>query len=86
MVAARAHPDLAAVGISVSSAALADSIPTVVTVLRADGVDVPVVVGGAGVEGEEAALALAADAYAPDARAAVEVLDALWLSRARSRR
>ena len=85
VVAARAHPDLAAVGISVSSAALAGSIPTVVAVLREAGIDVPVVVGGAGIDGEDAARALSADAYAPDARAAVEVLDGLRVTRARSR-
>jgi methanogenic corrinoid protein MtbC1 len=85
VVAARTHPDLVAVGISVSSAALADAIPTVVTVLRADGIDVPVVVGGAGIDGEARASALAADAYAPDARTAAEVLDGLRVNRGRSR-
>jgi methanogenic corrinoid protein MtbC1 len=85
VVAARGHPDLAAVGISATSAALAGAIPTVVAVLREAGIDVPVLVGGAGIDGPDHARALHADAWAPDARAAVEVLDSLHVSRGRPR-
>jgi excisionase family DNA binding protein len=85
VAAARGHPDLVAVGISATSDALAGSIPTVVSVLREAGITAPVLVGGAGIDGLDHARALAADAYAPDARAAVEVLDGLYVSRARPR-
>jgi MerR family transcriptional regulator, light-induced transcriptional regulator len=85
VVGARSHPDLVAVGVSVTSTALAGSIPTVVSVLREAGITAPVIVGGAGIDGEDHARALAADAQASDARAAVEVLDGLPLSRGRPR-
>jgi methanogenic corrinoid protein MtbC1 len=85
VAAARGHPDLVAVGVSVTSPALAGSIPTVVTVLGEAGIDAPVIVGGAGIDGDAHARALAADGYAPDARAAAEVLDGLPTSRGRPR-
>jgi methanogenic corrinoid protein MtbC1 len=81
LAAARVHSDLVAVGISVSSPALADSIPTIITLLRRAGIIAPVLVGGAGIPDAVRAADLSADAYAPDARAAVDVLAQLHVSR-----
>lgn len=64
-----------AIAVSVTNAALLPEAARLFAALH-DAGDVPIVVGGAGVESEEQALRLGADGWAPDAVAAIDLVTA----------
>jgi excisionase family DNA binding protein len=68
---------LAAVGVSVSTATCLAAGEEAIAALRAQALDVPILVGGHAVRDERQASALGADGWAADGRAAVALLDAL---------
>jgi methanogenic corrinoid protein MtbC1 len=75
--AARDTNALAAVGVSVSTAQCITAGQEVIAALRAQALDVPILVGGHAVRDERHASALGADGWAADGRAAVAVLESL---------
>jgi excisionase family DNA binding protein len=76
-VAARSVARLVAVGISVTHAENLEGARAAVVAVRDAVGDVPVLLGGAAVAGAAEAAALGADGWAPDGRAAAEVLAAI---------
>jgi excisionase family DNA binding protein len=73
---------LVAVGVSITNSACLDAAAHTVEVLRANLGDVPILVGGRAVGSRSEALALGADGWASDGRAALGMLDNLAAGRA----
>ena len=71
---AAATRDLCAVGLSASTDASAERAARAIAALREQVGPVPVIVGGPAVASEDAARALGADGWAPDAAGALEVV------------
>lgn len=84
--ATRRAPRLVAVGIGITGVAHLDEARACIAAIRAADRSAKVVVGGQAVLNPEVAGLLAADAWAPDGRSAVEEIDALWRQQRRDLR